>query len=203
MNSGNDIDGLGRPNWRARLWKALLIASAALVIILSALDVFLRSYDEVSEGERAQGIRTRIGTFSSARPIGTFPLSLIWALKQWPDSAACLAETAKQTLQWEALSSRVSIEVCLSRVLNNISSDDEIAATLTANGFTGVVISPASTGPTGTRSTVSATCLATARPCGVVVDELLSFPGSSYAIQVRISRFSNGMKDVRAIQLSK
>jgi hypothetical protein len=199
----SEVDVGGSPVRRRRLRYAVLISGAVLVIALGALDAFLRSFDEASEEDRAHGIRTKIGTYASARPIGTFPLFLIWSLRQWPDRAACLSDPARQILRWADLGSRTSIEVCLSRVIANVGSDQEVAAILTANGFNGVSIRPASPRTKWVGSTVSGTCMATAQPCGVAVDEMFSFPGASYAFDARVSRFSHGMTDVRITQISK
>jgi hypothetical protein len=171
-------------------------------MFIGGLDAFLRCYNEASEENRVQGIRTKIGTFTSSDPIGTLPLSLIWAIKQWPDSSACLADPFQRVLRWAELGSRTAIKVCLSRVFNNVGSG-KIAATLTANGFSGASVDAASLSSKGAKYTVSATCIATARPCGVVVNEFMSFPTEAYAYTVRVIPFPDGMTDVRVIPLAK
>lgn len=199
----SEIDAGGRPVRQRRLHYAVVILVAVLVIAVGALDTYLRSFDEASAEDRAQGILTKIGTYTSAQPIGTFPIALIWSLRQWPDRAACLSDPGRQTLRWADFGSRTSIEVCLSRVFSNVGSDQEMAAALTANGFNGVSIGPASPRTKLVESTVSGTCMATAQPCGVAVDQLLSFPGKSYSFSARLSRFSNGMTDVKITQATK
>lgn len=196
-------DAAAKPVGRPKLRYALLVSGAALVISFGALDAYLRSYDEATEEDRGQGIHTKIGTYTSAAPIGTFPLSLIWALNQWPDRAACLSDPARQILRWADLGSRTGIEICLNRVTTNVVSDQEVAAILTANGFNGVSIRPASPRAKLVESTVSGTCMATAQPCGIAVNKLLSFPVKSYAIAATLSHVSNGMTDVKIVQLSQ
>ena len=71
---------------RPKLRYALPIFAAAIVISFLTLDAFLRSYNEASDEDRAQGIRTKNDTYTSARAMGAFPLSLVPELKEWPDA---------------------------------------------------------------------------------------------------------------------
>lgn len=73
----------------------------ATVLLLSGLSVYLRSFNEVDAAESDHGgIKTRIGDFVSADPIGTLPISLIFALNKWPSSRDCIDSEMSRRLLW-------------------------------------------------------------------------------------------------------
>lgn len=119
------------------IFPTLFAIAAALALLAGVLDAFLRSRNNPTEEDRALGIKTRIGTYTRFEPMGFLPLSLVFAAYQWPDRAACVSDPEKNVLRWADFGTVEDMEICLSRVLANMAEDDDVVATLVANGFAG------------------------------------------------------------------
>lgn len=112
--------------FRSRFLSISLAFLVIVILAIGAFDAFLRSYDEASDEDRARGIRTKIGDYTSFRHIGMLPLPLVLALEKWPDRAACVSNTDARVIRWEELNNSTEIEVCLSRMFANAATDEEI-----------------------------------------------------------------------------
>jgi hypothetical protein len=169
----------------------LILVSAVLfpiIPIVVGIDVFVRTYDEATDQDRARGVRTRIGEYMRFEPMGMFPLPLVLALEKFPDRASCLSSDGK-LLRWADIGSTLEVEVCLSRAFAKTVSDEEIVESLTANGFIGAESSPATTGRTNSAKTkIAASCTKGKGACSKALENFRHFPFEIYGYSIGISR---------------
>ncbi len=187
---------------RHRFLLVLLGFGAILFLAIGIIDVILRSYlNEASSEDREQGIHTKIEGYSSLRAMGVFQLPLFFALKEWSDGSSCLADPTQKIVGWADMEGSADIEVCLSRIFSDVATDEEIAATLTANGFAGSSVEFATTRLASAPITVSASCTKSNLPCALALENFWSFPLPVYGYVVTISRIGRQTVDVEIVEL--
>ena len=81
----------------------------------------MRSYNEAVSGDVA---RTQIGDFKSKQDTGLFPVSLLAALRKFPDYSECVEPGGSGKLQpkWDAMTSQAQVEVCVYRIADQMKS---------------------------------------------------------------------------------
>ncbi|WP_417435181.1 hypothetical protein [Hoeflea sp.] len=103
-----------RPWWRKkRTW------FIALLGIMSAASIWMRSYNEAEAGGE---VRTRIGDYKSTEPMGLFPISLLIAVRKFPTYDDCveLADDGKIRPKWAEMSSEAQVKVCVFRIADHL-----------------------------------------------------------------------------------
>ncbi len=180
-----------------------LIFFAIVVVAVGGLDVFLRSHNDAADEDRALGVRTRIGDYRSFNPIGMLPLSLLLALNRWPDRATCLADQKTSILRWKDFGSTTEVEVCLSRVFVETTTDDEIVAILAANGFAGAMTSTVRSPVNSAKTRVFADCRIRTPYCGLTRNNFWHFPFEIYAFSVEIFRDGSTTLNIKAHKIVK
>jgi hypothetical protein len=170
------------------------IALVALALVVSGL----------TPEDRALGIRTRIGDYTSFQPIGHFPIGLVYSLQKWPNRDSCLLDANQEPLRWKEFGSITEIEVCFSNVFGMTMDDIDIVAALQANGFDRASVQPSASRFNSAKTTISALCERAAAPCGLALENFLSFPFvKSYAYSVKIFRLEGITLGIHVVEQVK
>lgn len=175
-----------------------------VALLGGAIHTYLRSYDEATDEDRAHGVHTRIGNYTRFEPIGMFPISLVLASKKWPNRAVCLADSKENVLRWADFHDSLEVEICLSRVFNSISEDEEVVKSLSANGFEGAESRPPIVGRSNSSITrIIARCIRESDPCGKTIENFWNFPFEIHSYSLTISRVSPGVMDINVTKIAK
>lgn len=171
------------------------------VLSLSALSGYLRSFNEVSPDERQRGpIKTRIGDYVSFDPIGTFPISLITALKKWPTSRDCIENETSRRLRWQAFQSSSELKVCLTRLIAGMNRPENMNALFQANGFKS---SASPQPPSGTEKSEHEFSCERGTICQQWAEQQGYFFLKPYSVSARVTLSGNRLMNVSITELLK
>lgn len=175
---------------------ALILAG---VLLLSVLSVYLRSFNEIDAAKSdPSGIKTRIGDFVSADPIGTLPISLIFALNKWPSSRDCIESEMSRRLLWTALESTTELRVCLTRLIAEMNLSQDMDVFFLRNGFRP---SPPRRRVSNERTLEYGYSCRQNSPCSRWAAQLGYLFIRPYSLSVRVASFDNILTDVSITEL--
>ncbi|PHR17021.1 MAG: hypothetical protein COA37_23235 [Hoeflea sp.] len=141
------------------LWRRKRTWLIALAGLLATASLWMRSYNEAGSDDVT---RTQIGDFKSTEDMGLFPVSLLAALRKFPDYSECVEPGGSGNLQpkWAAMTNKAQVNVCVYRIAAHLKSIEATRSYFEEIGMRSSRIDDSSS-----ETRVEINCPLGARPC--------------------------------------